>query len=232
MKKHEVWERLKADKTQVYGRPIMDVFLDVVNDLEPSHIKDLDSRQLKILNPDIRLARAGSVEEATAAMKDGAKNLYAAVRGAVSRNDMTLVDFILDRGRELDHNDDTPDFASLLYVAVERACESASMDVIKKLVNRAEKCGADCVDERGILSSAAVSGRQEVFEYLCDRGYDDMTEPEELLALAIRVKSTRVARKCLSGVDDEALAELMDFAYRKGAKEIGDLIGRDLGWDE
>lgn len=232
MKKSEVWGRLKADETQVYGRPIMDVFLDVVNDLDPSHIKDLDARQLKILNPDIRLSRAGSVEEAAAAMKDGAKNLYAAVRGAVSRDNMALVDFILDRGEEMDENDDTPDFASLLHVAVEGACESASMDMIKKLVNRAQKCGADCVDERGILSSAAVSGRKEVFEYLCDRGYDDKTEPEELLALAIRVKSARVARKCLSGVDDDALAELMDFAYRKSAKEIGDLIGRDLGWED
>lgn len=230
MNKDSVWSSLKEDKTLVYGRPIMDVFLLIVGDLEPRHIKDLDARQAGILNPEVKLKAAESVEEAAAAIKEGARDLYNAVGRAVPKGRLDLLKFLLDRGEELDAADAEPDFGSLLHVAMDAACEKGPEEIVRYLVKRAKSCRPGCVGEEGLLQAAALAGRKEVFEYLCDSGYDDSVPPYDLMGLAIRANSTRIAQKCLSGLDDDDLAEFMDFAHRKGRKKIADMIEKDLGW--
>jgi hypothetical protein len=51
MTKNEVFEKIKNDKTIIYGEPIFNVFLKTVNFLETNHLLDLSEKERDLLSP-------------------------------------------------------------------------------------------------------------------------------------------------------------------------------------
>jgi hypothetical protein len=50
MTKDEIWNKLKNDKTIIYGEPIFDVFLRTLENIKKAHFFELDKKQLNLLN--------------------------------------------------------------------------------------------------------------------------------------------------------------------------------------
>lgn len=222
MSRDSVWERLKKDETKVYGEPIMDAFLKVVENIEPRHMRDLDGRQKGLLKPEVRLNASETVEEAKAAMKDGAKRLNAAAWHASSRGNIEVLKMLLHlKG----------DNANTLMSALNGAGKSGPMEIVRYIVDRARDLNVSL--ESSGINNAAMRGRTEVFEYLYDEvyvkgnGWTTM-DASDILSLAIRANSTRVAKIAMRGVDDDELEGLLDFAQRKGRSEIAHMIQRRL----
>lgn len=98
MKKDEVWERLKRDKTTVYGKPILDMFVSMTHEMEDRHWRDLPAEKRERARPQMRLDRAETVEEADAAMRDGAAGLEIAARNAARRGDEVMAMHMVSKG--------------------------------------------------------------------------------------------------------------------------------------
>lgn len=52
MNKDEVWEQVKNDKSEIYGQPIFDVFLQVIDHLSEPHFLELNQEQINKLTGD------------------------------------------------------------------------------------------------------------------------------------------------------------------------------------
>lgn len=220
MSKDSVWKSLKKDETKVYGEPIMDAFLKVVDNIEPRHMRDLDGRQKGLLKPEARLNASETVEEAKAAMKDGARGLNAAAWHAGSRGNLEVLKMLFDLKR---------DDADTVAAALSGASKSGPIDVVRYIVDRARSKGVTVEKEDSIaLSYAAVGRRREVFEYLYDQGFGFGLDAEHMLTLAIRAGSIGVAKKEVHGVEEKSLIELIDFATRMGRRDIVDMMNREL----
>lgn len=53
MNKDEVWEQIKNDKSEIYGRPMLDVFLQVADQLSEPHFFELNKEQRNKLSGDV-----------------------------------------------------------------------------------------------------------------------------------------------------------------------------------
>ena len=112
MKKDEVWERLKGDETEVYGQSMLDMFLRNTEHLSRKHWGGLKPAQRKLVNPEIRLKYASTVEEAEGAAKDGARDFTDALYYAAQGGHLEVCKWFVEKGAK--------DLDSALYKAAQR----------------------------------------------------------------------------------------------------------------
>lgn len=98
MNKDAVWEKMKRDRTEVYGVPMIDMFLKLVDGLEWRHWNELTPAQRKSTYPEVRLKWASTVEDAEAAVRDGAGDWEHALYGAAERGNKELCNWAIAKG--------------------------------------------------------------------------------------------------------------------------------------
>ena len=152
MNKDEVWDRLKKESETVYGQSMLDMFLKTTEDLERRHWDELDTRQRKLVNPEIKLKLAITPGEAERAIKDGAKDLDGALNSAAYRGHVEICRLLIEKGaKDLDR-------------ALINAAQGGHVEICRFLIEKGAK------DLNEALYSAAKGGHVEVCRLLIDKG--------------------------------------------------------------
>jgi ankyrin repeat protein len=152
MRKDEVWQQLKRDKTMVYGEPIMNQFLKLAQRIDKHHWDELSAEQRKLVEPQTRLNFAATVKEAEQAIKDGADDLNSAFEHAAVHGHIEIVELLVKKG------------AGTYTQALPIAARGGHVPIIKFLVKK----GTQDLDLA--LATAAIYGHTEACSFLVDKG--------------------------------------------------------------
>jgi hypothetical protein len=155
MNKDEIWERLKGDGAKVYGQSMLDMFLKTTEKLERRHWDELDQKQRKLVNPEIRLRLASTVQEAESAAKDGAREFEGALRHAAGGGHLEICKWLAEKGAR--------DFDAALYWAA----RGGHLEICKLLVGKGAR------NFNGALHHAAEGGHLETCKWLVEKGARD-----------------------------------------------------------
>ena len=64
MNKNKIWQKIKEDKTQIYGQSMLDVFLQITEELELDHYLELNDKQKKLItNPKMVFSIASQLND-------------------------------------------------------------------------------------------------------------------------------------------------------------------------
>lgn len=148
--KDEVWDRLKADKTEVYGEPIIDAFLRTTRELEKRHWGELPASKRKLVTAQCELEMAETPEEAEAAMKRGVVHLEPALAGAAKKGNVGMIEHLIGKG------------AKNKEYALDVAARHGRLESVKALM----RAGAEPSDSA--LSFAASSGHADIVRHLIE----------------------------------------------------------------
>jgi hypothetical protein len=148
MKKDEVWEMIRKDKAEVYGEPMLDMFLKTASDLEPRHYKELGRDQRGLLRPEVRLRNAETAEDVKRSIRE------------MGSNDPQ---YAFDRKK-----------IALKYIA--KAGNEEAMDFLMKdleesdVIDRDENSKEDLA--RVVMLGAASGGNKELIRKYLDMGFE------------------------------------------------------------
>jgi len=202
MKKDEIWKQIKEDRTEVYGEPMLDLFLKTTEGIEKRHYDELPEGKRKLLDPEIRLRRADTVAEADRAIKDGAKEETEALWGAASRGNLDIVKFFVhEKGvKQTEH-------------ALDLAARNGQIEVVKFLVEN----GAETL--ASALADAAQNGHLEVVKFLCGKGAKTLNPALQLAAMYGRLEVVKflVDRLLERSPDTASAFNVLDRAAKSAA---------------
>lgn len=214
MTKDEVWEQLKRDKSTVYGRPILDTFLELTQTIERRHLDELSPTKRRSVNPDARTAVAETDGELEEAIKDGASG-EVALKGAADRGNARLVGILLAKNPEVRLNwplwgaakRGHKEVVELLVDkgandfnwSVQGAIENGHSELAGWLVDKAKQSGGH-VDLEYALHLAIVAGDLEGVKMCVDKGAIDI---KEALYTASRMPRSSVAYEVVRFLKDK-----------------------------
>jgi ankyrin repeat protein len=158
MNKDEIWEKIKKDKTEVYGQSMLDMFLKTTDKLKNKHYDELSEDKKRLVGPELRLRHAGTVAEANDAIKDGAKGFNLALYYAAKDGRLEVVKILINRG------------ADQLSSALEVAALSSHSEIIRFLVEKGAK------NKDTALSYSAKLGNLEIVKFLVEKGAKELEE--------------------------------------------------------
>jgi hypothetical protein len=224
MNKDEVWERIKKDKGEIYGEPMLDVFLKTVDELGKKHLDELPPQKRRMVSPDTRLRYATTVNEAEQAIKDGAKNLEGVLYGSAQTGDLEILKVVFEKIRtspewqrpegqaswafhvaagagQLQVCEFLADKGVVVFnSSMSTAVQGGHLEVVRFLLDKGAKV------TRWLLGSAAEKGHLEVCKLLLDRGRNDVEQLDYALGLAARSGDLAVCKMLVDsgakGFDD------------------------------
>lgn len=196
MKKDDVWERLKKDSTEVYGRPILDVFLEVADDITRKHLMELPEAKRRAANPEARAKVAETSEELAEAIKDGA-NGEAALKKAADLGNMEFVKKLVEANPRVrtswplwwaaskGHSEVAKFLAEKgdndIDWAVRGAIEGGHAELAGWLIDKAKEDGRH-VDLEYALHLAVLAGSLEGVRLCVEKGAKDIKDAKETAA--------------------------------------------------
>jgi len=161
MNKDEVWKRIKEDKGEIYGEPMLDVFLRTVDDLGKKHLDELPPQKRRMVSPDTRLSYATTVRDAEQAIKDGAKNLEGVLYSSASKGDLEILKVVFEKIRT---SPEWPRPQGQISWAFHVAAGAGQLQVCKFLTEKG------FVEFNSSSMTAVRGGHLEVVRFLLDKG--------------------------------------------------------------
>lgn len=164
MNKDEVWGRLKRDSSTVYGKAVLDAFLEVVSALDAKHYEELPQTKRSLLQPQIRLAMARTPEEASRAVKDGAEDITSAAYQMGMNGAREALEWVVARR------------TTNKYAAMRSAFNGASGGGHREIMEWIMGMGRDFWDSGDALWSAGRQGQIETAKWLASKGANEFFE--------------------------------------------------------
>lgn len=159
MKREEVWENIKNDKSTVYGETMLDMFLKTTRYLHEDDWEEIKEGKRKIVNPNIRLVYARNSREAEDAIRDGAHDVEWGLRIAAQEGNVEACKRIVKLGAR--------DFRDAIMLAV----PEGHLDVCKWAIENVDE-----QDRKRYLSlamgNAAHLGHLHICKWAAENGAD------------------------------------------------------------
>jgi len=164
MNRDEVWDRLKRDPSNVYGKTVLDAFLEIVSDLDAKHYDELPKAKRSLLRPQVKLAMARTPEEASQAVKEGAEDFVSAAYQMGMNGAREALDWLVARR------------TTNKYAAMRSAFNGASGGGHRGIMQWIMGMGRDFWDSGDALWSAGRQGQIETAKWLASKGANEFFE--------------------------------------------------------
>ena len=174
MNKDEIWDRIKGDKTEVYGQSMLDMFLKTVEVLEPNHYGNLpEAKRELVQDPSLKLGFAKTVKEAEKALGGepwSTEKKQRAFAAAASNGNLPLVKWMNDNFK-FSYNP-----ARALGSALTSAAKNGHLEIVKYFVDEKKE-----TQVWNAFYVAAGKGDFAIVRYLADTMKNDLYGKSEVL---------------------------------------------------
>lgn len=235
MKRDFIWERIKNDTTEIYGEPMLDMFLKSTEFIERRHWEELPTSKRKMVSAQCELEIARTPEEAVEAMKRGEVYVDSALVASIKRGDLKMIEFLADKG--VTHKNYVLDVASeygnlesvkaLIKAgsepgesSLERAAFGGHIEIVRHLIK--SKPGMRL---KTALYNAAAAGHMEVIEYVISQESTGLNDANFAYALEKATENGQL--KVMQFLIDKGTSELEPALLRSiwsGQREAMDML--------